>query len=399
MRLVRLSLAIASASIAIAAVACSGELDSAFGDSSNRPNTGPEDAGSFSDVPSADAGSVLQQDAVLLVHAANAPAFRLCFESAPDIQPLPDSTLKPASNVVGVEVGSAVRVGKIPHGIDKTDGDGGTIGNRVWFFSEPLIRPLYGAGGKAPSCGALLESAPAFAVLLGSVGDLSRGIHILAVTGCAASSAQVLRTKAECGEDYTGASTLAITEVSLDAMPRQSTAVLPAQLIDLSKPLELARGTRPLRIAYGDLTLPESASAQLVPLAEAPSLGKVTPTPPMTFSLPTNAADFETNGFRISYVDLADGGMTTVADQSLATINRISAPAELPSNYYTAGSSYLFMLIGSPVPANPDGGGVDPDELRNVHMLAVPVYVPDFDAGPPADAGTDTDAGDASTTP
>ncbi len=81
----------------MAAIACGLGDDAAAsrfnGDVDQDASTGPTGNNPFTDAGGA---TVLQQDAVLLVHAANAPAFRLCFESAPDIQPMPNTTLKPA---------------------------------------------------------------------------------------------------------------------------------------------------------------------------------------------------------------------------------------------------------------------------------------------------------------
>src|SRR5690349_20110352 len=69
---------------------------------------------SFSDsgfvVPTSDAGFAATVSGVVLLHAAAFPAFRVCFENYPDLAPQPDTTTMPEANLVGVEVGSLVRI-------------------------------------------------------------------------------------------------------------------------------------------------------------------------------------------------------------------------------------------------------------------------------------------------
>ena len=94
-----------------AAVACGDMSESASSGTSGDGDGGGADAGFGSDaaaVPGVGAAS-----GVVILHAAAFPSFRLCFENYPELPPQPDVALMPAANVVGVEVGSVIRIGSL----------------------------------------------------------------------------------------------------------------------------------------------------------------------------------------------------------------------------------------------------------------------------------------------
>jgi hypothetical protein len=110
----------------------------------------------------------------------------------------------------------------------------------------------------------------------------------------------------------------------------------------------------------------------------------------------SNDAVFAANGFRVTLRDAdagADAGATFVRDTSLAEVQALSSPRDVPGDYYQAASNYVLLLLGDPgVPQTLDGGPNPAfDPRRGVHILAVPVVAPDAgsDAAAPADAGTD----------
>src|SRR5688572_28450886 len=105
------------------------------------PGDGTSSGGSLSDAASPSAGGdnkdylAPTDNAVILVHAAGMPAYRLCFENEPDLRPQPDQETTPEANVVGVEVGSAVRLAPLR----------GKPG-KIHVFNEALIRAYAGTG-------------------------------------------------------------------------------------------------------------------------------------------------------------------------------------------------------------------------------------------------------------
>lgn len=102
-------LGVVGAVIVAVGSACSGIAASEDG-----PNGAPSfenpDAASEAADPGPRAPGAPSASGVVLVHAAAFPAFRLCFENMPELKPQPDSKIMPQANVVGVEVGSVVRL-------------------------------------------------------------------------------------------------------------------------------------------------------------------------------------------------------------------------------------------------------------------------------------------------
>lgn len=362
------------------AYACSSASLSSFGDGS-RPADAAADAGGLTPPMGAGARDLDPVDnAVILVHAAKSQAFRLCFESELDRRPQPDSQVMPEANVVGVEVGGAVRLGPLR-------GAPGT----VYLFEEPLIRalyPAYGGAGAGPTCRDLLQS-PNLDSLKSDLGrvdtNLSSGVHLLAVRGCSGDSALRKYSVAECGAGWTSAKgNLSVTAITLRGALRPLPGVLPAQVVNLSLPLENGRAGRDVHVTFGDLVAPAAPQA---PIAVNPMLfGDGTPMTPASLAYdPMDASIYASVGVRVRYVPKAAGGAdagagTTVLDETLAQIQKQSSPRDVPPSYYAAASNYALLLLGDPNAKLPDGG-VDKDERRNLHILAVPVIAPKNDAG------------------
>jgi hypothetical protein len=394
--------------------ACGSARLSGFGDSTETAGRAPSgaDAGfgatGAAPMAGADTGLVPVDNAVILVHAAKSQSFRLCFENESDRRPQPDSEVMPQANVVGVEVGAAVRLGPLR----------GAPG-MVFLFEEPLIRafyPAFGGAGQGPTCKNLLENMnlQTLAQPLGRIdADLSRGVHLLVVRGCSSDSLGLLkRTVAECGSDWTAkAGNLSVKDITLFGATRPSPGVLPAQVVNLSQPVEGARGTRRLVIGFGDLVTPGAAQATVAinPMV----FGSAQPPQPASLGYDaTDTAIYASVGFRVSLEPKAgagpDGGATTtLLEESLARIQKLSSPRDVPTTYYAAASNYALLLLGDPNAKLPDGG-VDSDDRRNLHILAVPVIEPkpDNDGGDGTGTGTSggtsggaVDGGSAPTTP
>lgn len=332
------------------------------------------------DSPSAGEASkdlVPVDNAVILVHAAKAQPFRLCFGNEADRRPQPDSQVMPEANVVGVEVGSAVRLGPLR-------GKPGAI----QLFEEPLLRahyPAFGGAAKGPTCAELKASATLslLAIEIGTVDvDLKTGVHLLVVRGCAAAPAGTTRTVEECGTGWTAAKgNLQVQEITLTGANRPGPGILPAQVVNLSQPLQGARAGRDLVITFGQEAAP--ASAHTLVTRNPKLFGTAEPNVPSPLSYDSNdIAIYETLGFRVSLAAAGSdaGAGTKVLEQSLARIQKLSSPRDVPPTYYAAASNYALLLLGNPDVNAADAGGNDEDR-RGLHLLAVPVIAPKEDAG------------------
>ena len=380
------------------AYACGQSDLSAFGGRSTEPSGGSSaDGGEFGAATAKPGSDELGpvDNGVILVHAAKSKAFRLCFENEQDLRPQPDSQVMPEASVVGVEVGSAVRLAPLRG-----------VPGEVFLFEEALIRSLYpsfGGSNAGLSCQELLDGdgTKGLAIRLGAVtANLSTGVHLLVVRGCP--SDPILPTVhkysvAECGDDWTPKGNLSIREITLAGAARPADGILPAQVVNLSRPLESARAGRDVLVSFGDLA---QVTNQHTPVVSNPVLfGGAEPTTPALLAYPsTNTAIYGSLGFRVTFATGGDGGgEVNVLDESLAAIQKGSSPRDVPPSYYAAASNYALLLLGDPAPQLADGGA-DTDERRTLHLLAVPVIDPNSDAG--AEGGTSEPLdGGAGTTP
>ena len=359
---------------------------------------GPDGSGDSGPPPVPTPGSTstdgVLDNAVILVHAAKAQSFRLCFANELDRRPQPDSDVMPEANVVGVEVGSTVRLGPLA----------GAPGE-VFMFDEPSIRafyPQFGGAGTGPTCGALLSASNPLnksAVKLGAIDkNLHTGVHLLVVRGCPGDGALRQFSVAECGAGWTKDNgNLGITEIELNGAERPQDGTLSAQIVNLSQPLDSQRAARDVVVSFGDLT---ASGAKLEDLVTNPKLfGRAAPQQPAQLKYPSqDPAVFGSAGFRVSYRPAPGdpGGEVKVLEQTLEKIQELSAPRDVPRVYYGAASNYALLLLGDPNALLGDGGP-DSDYRRNLHFLAVPVVEPKPDGG--TGAGPATLDGGATPTP
>jgi hypothetical protein len=361
----RSAAALAAALVAVKVIACGDMADEAS------VTPGPSDA---SPPPPRDAGAgTVPANGVYLVHAAEIPAFRICFDGRRGAQPAPTADLMPGSNVVGVEVGTAVRLEPLA----------GPLG-RAWVFPEAVIRRSYPTGGgDGPSCEMLLTSA-AFAGAAIEVGevteDLSFGVHLLVVRGCLGAEADPEASVTRCGADWSAPDgNMAIAHVPLQAYGRPASDALPVQIVQLSSALALRAEGRPVGVGVGEVEagVPAPLFEGLAPFG--------TPVPEAPLEVPLDLSEttrFATHGLFLTLAgqpDAGDAGDPDAGDrelvlvQSLADVQRFSAPTALPPAWYAAGSSYVVLVVGDPDAAAVDGGAAS---RRALHMLAVPLAAP-----------------------
>lgn len=361
------------------------------GDGSAPDGASPRDGG-FGDA-GAIPGAVIEANAIVLVHAASFPAFRICFKGALGDLPMPTVDLLPDSNVVGVDVGTAVR---LPPRNE--------LLGEAFVFPESVLRPLYPAfGGPGPTCNQLLEASAtkSYSVAVGEVkDDVSRGVHALVLGGCRKATDDPSASVDRCGADWTAATgNLKLTTLPLVAYARTGETRLSVQLVQLSPSLDRRAAGRALGVAFGDL---DGGGPAPMPFLEgAVPFGEAVPNPPAVLDYAaTDIGSYATSGVYVTLgAALDDAGSPVEAGtdagprevlvmQSLADIQKRSSPRSLPADWFSFASSYVVLSVGDPDPRLGDGGR-DDDPRRALHLLAVPLAPPDAGApAPPAqDAG------------
>ena len=354
-------------------LACGSALDSAFGDESSSPSASDSDAG-FGGATAAPGASGLgpTDNAVILVHAAGLGAFRVCFAGAPNLFPQPDRQTMPDANVVGVEVGTAVRLPPVDTSVKQ----------EVYVYEERPLRLFTAAGGtEVYDCQTLLTSStpgiPKPVAKMTVTTSLAVGVHLLVLSGCGANSLDVSRTTAQCGADFKpDIGNLKLEEIELQGAIRPSAGTLPTQVVHLSQQLELSRAdagaNAPLEVRYG----PEGADAgpaARTSVATNPTFLKAPNAQPAPVAYdPTDTPVYAEKGFEVTL------GGKRLFWQSLADIAKLSSPQALPSSYYAVASNYV-LLRGDP--AARGTGDAGPDDLERLHFLVVPVIEPKADGG------------------
>jgi hypothetical protein len=374
--------------ILAAAVACSDEA--AMSRFAGTDDAGAANDGGFGAQTDAAVGTA---SGVVVLHAAAFPPFRLCFEGYPELAPQPDTALMPEANVVGVEVGSAIRISPLP----KPPG-------KVYVIDQREIR----ATPRDPldrKCGALIGD-PDFALdrkyqVAGEITTpLGVGhVDVLAITGCAGKAwlTELGLSSEGCTDwDQTSGSLRART-VELLPTVQATGRSLPVQIVHMSPLLDakLAPGER-VDVSFGALAESGSMDQHI----EVPALFEAGAPAMLTLDQNTESV-FGSHGFRISLrstgeVDAGDRGQidaaaTFVVEQSLAQVQELSFSQTVPTAYYLAASNYALLLLGDPgVLRTYVDGGVNPffDPRRAVHLLAVPVKA-EVDAGSDPSAGLD----------
>lgn len=326
----------------------------------SRGDLGPEGAEASPGAPTA--------SGIVIVHAAAFPAFRLCFENMPELHPQPDSKIMPEANVVGVEVGSVVRLDPL-----KAPG-------RIYVMNERDVRL------NDFTCGELLHDPSKklfedsnYHVANSIDEPLGQGkVHVLAITGCGAKAFLSHLKTDETNCDKGASRPWDVTKGNLEARvialePSRvgaTESTIPVQLIHLAPKLDALVGeTGKLEVTFGDLR--ETGALPQPVASEIPLLGMGSPV-----DLQVDQKDlsvYGTHGFRIA---VREGDTTKLeVDQSLAAVQDLSSPRDTPDEYYRTPSNYALLLLGDPsAPPAADGGPVA--SRRQVQLLAIPVLDP-----------------------
>jgi hypothetical protein len=328
---------------------------------------------------------------LVVVHAAgNIPAFRLCFGKsgvAGNLLPLPDRELMPQSNVVGVEVGSAVRMKPLAD-VGLTLASNGGTPHTVYAIPERYLRPPQRPANTpcaaliCPGLGGDCLDANQFYTLPAlPPATYDFGVHLLVLSGCVAGSGDV----ATCGADFNASNGNAKVEsLQLQAYTHTKPEDFVVQIAQLSTPL----AGQKIGIAFGGLGSPTT------PINVTSTFGAISPAAPLTLSFPrSDPAVYANQGFKVDVPGLS-------ISESLASIQALSVPDTLPNDFYATRTSFAMLLLGNPADTAPNGGPSTPttDPGRVLHFIGVPVGTPyagdaGVDAGP-YDGGK-SDASDA----
>jgi hypothetical protein len=385
----------AGAVVALGMAACAADSGGFFSDNASGKDNADAGAADGRNAPAAGTAGFATQGGptatgVILVHAASFPAFRLCFDNQLDLQPQPDSKVMPEANVVGVELGSVVR-------IDPLDPPG-----KIYVIDESKVRSSAN-DPTIPTCGELLAKPAKTTRSLTYDNDYhviqvpvnqplgKTSVDALVISGCGSQaflndldglSGVAKASSANCGADWDSTDgNLKATVINLPTSPAQATASsIPVQIFHMSRPIEALRGDAgTLGVQFGTL---DGGGAKAVPVGGLFAPGAQT-------SLAVDQSDqavYGKDGFVVSIV----GASRFETAQSLAAIQALSSPTDVPTTYYLAASNYALLLLGDPAhqPFYTDGGA-NPiyNPRRAVHLLAVPVIDPNsVDAG--SDAAT-----------
>jgi len=344
------------------------------GTSGGGPDFGPAKAG--------DVGSPAATG-VVLVHSASFPSFRLCFERYPDLLPQPDKNVMPAANVVGVEIGGAVRIDTLRE-----------APGQVYVIDETQIREQSGSTNP-PNCGELIGTTRKTERTLQELNEyhladkieqpLGVGkVDVLAITGCGDLGTLKALDGREpdpksCGTWDGARGNLVAKVATLTPSPNgPSDSEIPVQLFPLAPAAENLKSEVTVRFGLqGDAGVP------------------LTPNTPTT--LKVDQTKEQSYGELAFEVTAKLNGAEITTRQTLAEVQQLSAPGDLPTTYYRTASNYALLMVGDPSHGPKQGdGGTNPtyNPRRALHIIAVPVLdpakLPDggtdaaVDAGPPA---------------
>jgi hypothetical protein len=175
--------------------------------------------------------------------------------------------------------------------------------------------------------------------------------------------------QADCGANYDPAKgNLTIKTVSLPPVTPATNKSIPVELVHMSFLLEGQKNGSALTVQFGTLAGPTTTT-----VAVDPQLFQ-NGTDTMLSVDQTDEAVYAQQGFRVLLGPVGGGPATFQKDLTLADVQSLSSPREVPSDYYTVASNYALLLLGDPRITN--------DARRGVHLLAVPVLDPaQLDAG------------------
>jgi hypothetical protein len=371
----RFALRLSVASVLVATVACgfATSADSLSGAEGRNPGDNTDANAGTSQPPP----GLPSANGIVLAHAATFPTMRLCFGAHMEMRPQPDTEVMPGSNVVGIEIGNVARLPPLD-----------AVGD-IYVIDERRVRSGPNTTG-ARTCSQLLTGTTPelrerfdYHKIEGFTGALGQDkVEVLAVSGCGQQLfvQDVGGQIADCGPQYdTSEGNLKAQRIALDRTGQATDTKLPALVVNLSPLIDAVKGpTGTVEVSYGDLQQPGQVFATNPPLFGRSQQALLNVDQ-------TQSATYGTHGFKVFVDDKSGPGPREVIRNSLAVVQEVSSPGDVPSSYYRVASNYALLLLGDPrhIPVFYDGGpNAQFDPRKGVHIIAVPVLDPErADAG------------------
>jgi hypothetical protein len=291
---------------------------------------------------------------------------------------MPDdpASVMPHSNVIGVAPGGAL----VLEGAEEFTSSG-TLGLKIYLIPTDILKTvpdkqckeLICKGGGSCLSEALYQTLPQQKLMM-IPGAASADLFV--IRGCVGNNGSTER----CGADYTAGGNLRITAsspflLSPDPIAEGSVHLTVAQLSESAQSLWTVEAGPGMLLTYGALGDPDAGVA----LLGTPEFGTVMPAQPVP--VPTlGDADlpaFAQQGFTLSTTS-GDGGFGPRQAFSLAQVQGISSPTELPPSFWNGSWHFLIALVGDATMSAaqvtlPDGGDNPTFDGYGLHVVAVPL--------------------------
>jgi hypothetical protein len=325
-----------------------------------------------------------------MIHAsATLWPFRVCLQRDDGLwatpAPLPDdpSAVMPHTNVVGVAPGGALLV---PNAQDFNDNGAAPI--TPYLIRTDSLKPYaLDAHCKDLICGVGSCLKKDFDYIAGNpqvlVPVAGTGVAVVYVYGCIGSAGSAER----CGADYAKEGNLkvaALPSFSIDST-EPGAGTIRVRVVQTSQSAEAvwlrdAGASAGMSLVYGALDDPDAGKT----LLDNAPFGTLQPTV-VSYELATpqlSDADlplYARQGFTVRAAS-GDAGIGPVLKLSLAEVQDLSKPTELPPSFWNGSTDFLIALVGdvtqSAVPvALPDGGHNPLFDGYGLHVIAVPLRV------------------------
>lgn len=208
---------------------------------------------------------------------------------------------------------------------------------------------------------------------------LADGSYLLAVTGCIPSLFDPAGSVARCGPQYTPAGgNLGVTTAKLDTSAHADPNQMGAQVAQLAPGIDDAflpdgGSDAGVTVGYGPLGVDDAGA----PLAS--SLRYLGVSALVSREVPSAMTEglFASVGVTVS----VDGRATPALALTLAGIQKLSDPTELPDQFFKGQTSYLFAIVGDPTAPQqltaPDGGLNASYDGHGLHVIALPTTLDD----------------------
>ncbi len=351
-------------------VAGSGPNPDAGGDAHEPPIDGSiKDVSSDGTADVATLAPFVASPTAYFVHAAaNLFPVRVCMEAAGTMlneYPYPDDSPLPETNFPGIAPGGAVNIDALLAAADLQE----TVTLHLLKADHILVASA--TPGSTMNCDELVNTSALSSEHVVTFDDVDlrdlrmHAVRTLVVGGCLPDATL---SEEVCGGGFDPTDgNLAIR--SIGASPKLNMEPTSASIVPvhISPSLSAFQPDHSLELTYGRFGIenPFVLSAD-VPFETAPSF-------PGPFSAPSDLERFADTGFSLSKV--GPGDRTVLLDASLAHVQQVTSPYEMPDTFFTGANGFFLVLVGDVSESEPwllDGAWNPAYDGRGLHALALP---------------------------